>query len=296
MLLSQIKAGYIAGVFNAEEYQLIDFGEGRRLERFGETVADRPCPAAEAILRGTPDAWDRTDICYERFAEESGQWKRLRQGPDRWTVSHRSIRFELRPTPQGQLGVFPEQAGNWDWIETRIRRAGRVLRVLNLFAYTGGATLAAAAAGADVVHVDASKPVVTWARRNAAQSNLAGAPIRWIVEDARRFVERETRRGHRYEAVILDPPSYGHGPQGEPWKIDRDLEPLLSLCAGVLAEPAAFVLLTCHTPALGPSRLKGALADSLASGNERSVRVQSLFLQTADGRKLPSGWSATWTE
>jgi 23S rRNA (cytosine1962-C5)-methyltransferase len=156
--------------------------------------------------------------------------------------------------------------------------------------------LAAAAAGAEVVHVDASKPVVAWARRNAAQSSLADAPIRWIVEDAQRFVERESRRGHRYDAVILDPPSYGHGPQGTPWKIDRDLGPLLSLCARVLAQPAAFVLLTCHTPALGSGRVRRLLADGVVGGNERSVRIEPLFLQTAAGRKLPSGLAATWTE
>ncbi|MCU0871409.1 MAG: class I SAM-dependent methyltransferase [Pirellulaceae bacterium] len=283
-------------MFKRDEYELLDFGDGRRLERFGEIVADRPCPAADACSRGMPDVWNRADIRYERSAEGSGHWKRLRQGPDHWTVRHQAIRFELRPTPLGQLGIFPEQAGNWDWIEARIRRAGRTLRVLNLFAYTGGATLAAAAAGAEVVHVDASKPVVAWARRNAAQSNLAAAPIRWIVEDAQRFVERETRRGRRYEAVILDPPSYGHGPQGTAWKIERDLDSLLSRCAEVLAEPPAFVLLTCHTPALGPSRLKRVLASSLAAGDERSVRVQPLFLPTADGRQLPSGLAATWTE
>jgi 23S rRNA (cytosine1962-C5)-methyltransferase len=296
VLLSKTCAGYIARVFHSREYELLDFGDGRRLERFGEIVADRPCPAADACSRGAMAAWNRADIRYERSTEGAGQWKRLRQGPDPWLVRHRSVGFELRPTPLGQLGIFPEQAGNWDWIETRVRDAGRALRVLNLFAYTGGATLAAAAAGAEVVHVDASKPVVAWARRNAAQSDLSDVPIRWIVEDAQRFVERETRRGHRYEAVILDPPSYGHGPQGEPWKIDRDLDSLLSLCAGVLAKPAAFVLLTCHTPALGPSRLKRILADTMAAGNERSVRVQSLFLSTADGRKLPSGLAATWME
>lgn len=283
-------------MFNPKEYELLDFGDGRRLERFGEIVADRPCPAADACFCGELAAWDRADIRYARSTEESGQWTRRRQVPDPWLVRHQSSRFELRPTPLGQLGIFPEQAGNWDWIAARVRQAGRALKVLNLFAYTGGSTLAAAAAGAEVVHVDASKPVVAWARRNAAQSNLADAPIRWIVEDAQRFVERETRRGHRYDAVILDPPSYGHGPQGKPWKIDRDLDPLLLLCAGVLARPAAFVLLTCHTPGLGPSRLRQVLADSLAAGNESSVRVQSLFLQTADGRKLPSGWAATWTE
>lgn len=211
-------------------------------------------------------------------------------------VRHRSKQFELRPTPLGQIGIFPEQAEPWDWIEARIRCAGRPVRVLNLFAYTGGATLAAAAAGGEVVHLDAAKPVVAWARRNASRSGLAAATVRWIVEDAVRFVAREARRGRRYEALILDPPSYGHGPRGEAWKIDRHLEELLSRCAAVLADPAAFVLLTCHTPSIGRDRLRQALAEPLTGGDRRAVRVRSLVLETADGRQLPSGWAATWPE
>lgn len=283
-------------MFEPEEYELLDFGDGRRLERFGQVVVDRPCPAAESAARSTPKSWKLAELRFERSIVGEGQWQRRCEGSNAWSVRHQAIRFELRPTPLGQLGIFPEQAGNWDWIEAQIRCLGRPLRVLNLFAYTGGATLAAAAAGAEVVHVDAAKPVVAWARRNAALSELADAPIRWIVEDAPRFVEREARRGRRYEALILDPPSYGHGPQGEPWKIERDLEPLLARCAEVLAEPAAFVLLTCHTPALGPNHLQRMLAAGLAAARERPVRIQPLFLPTADGRQLPSGWAATWTE
>jgi len=283
-------------VFDPEDYELLDFGDGRRLERFGRTVVDRPCPAADAIARVRPAAWQQAELRFERSGASAGQWRRLGDAPDAWSIRHQSLRFELRPTPLGQLGVFPEQAGNWDWIADQVRRAGRPLRVLNLFAYTGGSTLAAATAGAEVVHVDAAKPVVAWSRRNAALSHLADAPIRWIVEDAARFVARETRRGRRYEAIVLDPPSYGHGPRGEPWKIERDLDALVASCAGVLAEPAAFVLLTCHSPALGPSRLQGTLAAGLAAAARGAIRVQSLFLRTADGRKLPSGLAATWTE
>lgn len=283
-------------MFEPEEYELLDFGDGRRLERFGQVVVDRPCPAADAVARCTPGAWKRAELRFVRSAVGEGQWQRHCAGLDAWSVRHQATRFELRPTPLGQLGIFPEQAGNWDWIEARIRRSGRPLRVLNLFAYTGGATLAAAAAGAEVVHVDAAKPVVAWARRNAALSGLAEAPIRWIVEDAPRFVEREARRGRRYDALILDPPSYGHGPRGEPWKIERDLEPLLARCAGILAEPPAFALLTCHTPALTPNRLLQMLASGLAAAKECPAGVQPLLLQAADGRRLPSGLAATWTE
>ena len=289
-------ARYTADVFEPEQYQLLDFGGGRRLERFGQVVVDRPCPAADAVARCTPETWKRAELRFVRSAVGDGQWQRHGAGLEAWSVRHQATRFELRPTPLGQLGVFPEQAGNWDWIEAQIRRIGRPLRVLNLFAYTGGATLAAAAAGAEVVHVDAAKPVVAWARRNAALSDLAEAPIRWIVEDAPRFVEREARRGRRYDALILDPPSYGHGPRGEPWKIERDLEPLLAHCAGIMVELPAFALLTCHTPTLGPNRLQRILAAGLAAGREWPARVQPLLLATADGRQLPSGLAATWTE
>lgn len=286
----------LLGVFNLEEYELIDFGAGRRLERMGGIVVDRPCPAAADCARAVAEVWDLADLRYDRNADGRDQWTARRSRPEPWLVPHRSLRFELQPTPLGQVGLFPEQAASWGWIENQVRRAGRTLQVLNLFAYTGGATLAAAAAGAEVAHVDAAKPVVTWARRNAAHSDLAGAAIRWIVEDASKFVAREVRRGRRYDALILDPPSYGHGPRGEPWKIDRHLEELMSRCADVLAEPAAFVLLTCHTPSISPGRLRQALAGCLTAGNRHAVRARSLFLETADGRKLPSGLAATWPE
>jgi 23S rRNA (cytosine1962-C5)-methyltransferase len=283
-------------VFTPEEYELIDFGAGRRLERMGGIVVDRPCPAAADCPRAVPEVWDQADLRYDRNADGRDQWTARRSRPEPWLVRHRSLRFELQPTPLGQVGLFPEQAASWGWIENQVRRAGRALQVLNLFAYTGGATLAAAAAGAEVAHVDAAKPVVTWARRNATHSDLAGAAIRWIVEDASKFVAREVRRGRRYDALILDPPSYGHGPRGEPWKIDRHLDELMSHCADVLAEPAAFVLLTCHTPSISPGRLRQALAGCLTAGNRHAVRARSLFLETADGRKLPSGLAATWPE
>ncbi len=182
-------------MFTREEYELIDFGEGRRLERFRGLSVDRPCPAADGLPRAEPANWSRTDLRYERADDGQGQWQQFRQGPEPWSIQHGSIRLELRPTPLGQIGVFPEQAENWDWIETQVRRMGRPLKVLNLFAYTGGATLAAATAGAEVVHVDAARSVVAWARQNAALSDLAGAPIRWIVEDASRFVDREVAPG-----------------------------------------------------------------------------------------------------
>ena len=190
------------------------------------------------------------------------------------------------------MGLFPEQADNWAWIDERVRKAGRPLKVLNLFAYTGGSTLAAAAAGAETVHVDAAKNIVAWARRNAELSDLPAAPIRWIVEDARKFVKRELRRGNRYDAVILDPPSYGHGPRGEVWRLPKHLPRLLSLCGQLTAGRPEFMLLTCHTPGYEPSTLARMLFEALAG--EGIVAAGPLLLRSADGRELPSGTVAQW--
>jgi 23S rRNA (cytosine1962-C5)-methyltransferase len=281
-------------VFTPEDYELIDFGDGRRLERFQGVIVDRPCPAADGLLRSAPAAWQRADMRYERNAAGQGKWRQKQRRAEGWSIRYRSRQLELRPTPWGQVGVFPEQVENWDWIEAQVRRVGRPLRVLNLFAYTGGATLAAAAAGAEVVHLDAAKTVVAWARRNAVMSNLSGAPIRWIVEDAVNFVEREVRRGNRYDAVILDPPSYGHGPKGEAWKIEKHLAELLSRCAALTEGRPAFILVSCHSPSIRPRHLRAFLADSFAGLAADAMRVQPLYLRAADGRKLQSGLAAYW--
>ena len=191
------------------------------------------------------------------------------------------------------MGIFPEQAANWDWIADRASAARRPPRILNLFAYTGGSTLAAAAAGASVVHVDAARNVVGWARRNAELSGLADRPIRWIAEDARKFVEREIRRGNRYDAVILDPPSYGHGPTGQVWKLEDDLAPLLALCRDVTAGEPDFLLVTCHTPGLGHDDLAALLRATF--GPEASIESSDMWLATATGRHLPCGTMARLT-
>ena len=178
-----------------------------------------------------PELWREPHASYDRNAAHRGSWQPAGFLPAAWAIRHDGWSLELRPTPFGHLGVFPEQAANWDWLAERIRQAGRPLRLLNLFAYTGGSTLAAAAAGAEVVHVDAARNVVTWARHNAQLSGLDAAPIRWIAEDVQKFVAREIRRKNEYDGVILDPPSYGHGPRGQAWNLPRDLGPLLEACA-----------------------------------------------------------------
>ncbi len=262
------------------------------MERFGPVTLDRPCPAAELCARAFPDAWIHADGRFDGRNEEKGQWTCRRELPERWTIAYGPWQFELKRTDFGHLGLFPEQAENWAWIQQRVRKAGRPLKVLNLFAYTGGSTLAAAAAGAETVHVDAAKNTVAWARRNAELSGLAAAPIRWIAEDAMKFVKRELRRGNRYDAVILDPPSYGHGPRGEVWRLSKHLPRLLSLCGQLTAGRPAFMLLTCHTPGYEPSTLGKMIFEGL--GGEGIIAASPLCLRSGAGRQLPSGTVAQW--
>jgi 23S rRNA (cytosine1962-C5)-methyltransferase len=280
-------------VFDARQYELLDFGNGRKLERFGSVCLDRPCEAARGILPTDPEAWAHAAARYLRCAGASGRWMETRPLPERWIVSHGRVTLELKPTPFGHLGVFAEQAPNWDWIGGRL--AERAARVLNLVAYTGGSSLAAAAAGAEVVHVDAANNVVAWARRNAELSGLADAPIRWITEDARRFVEREIRRNARYDAIILDPPSYGRGPRGEPFLFSRHLESLLQNAGRLLSDEPAFLLLTHHSS--GPAALRAndwfceSTGGRLARGQ---VESGELTIRSRCGRLLPSGNMIRW--
>ncbi len=281
-------------MFTPDQYELIDFGDGRRLERFGPWLLDRPCPAVEQIARADPDAWSQADARFERDDGEEGRWISQRELPERWTVKYESITFELRPTAVGHLGLFPEQAANWQWIAKQRGRESLIPKILNLFAYTGGSTLAAAAAGAEVTHVDAARNTVGWARRNADQSGTADLPIRWIAEDAMKFVRRELKRGNHYDAVILDPPSYGHGPRGELWRLSKHLPRLLELCARLTARRRRFMLLTCHTPGYDPSRLKGMMVEAMGQSDEGTTTAGPLTLQTATGRKMPSGVFVRW--
>lgn len=282
-------------MWSSDTYELLDFGEGRKLERFGGLLLDRPCRAAEGMARAVPRQWSRADLKYERQSETEGRWHPDDVFPKSWKAVHGEISFALRPTPFGHVGIFPEQADNWDWIATLVRQARQPINVLNLFAYTGGSTLAAAAAGAAVVHVDAARAAVQWARQNAELSGLGDRPVRWIVDDAIAFVKRELRRGNRYDAIILDPPSYGHGPDGQAWKMDQHLSPLLSACAELSRDRLSFVLLTCHTPGFGPPQLKRHLEEAFGSSTLASVESKQLALTTREGRPLPSGVVARLT-
>jgi len=284
-------------MFLPDQYQLLDFGHARRLERFGPLVVDRPCPVAARIAPATPEAWIQAHAHYRRGPAESpdaGAWQLRGDLPERWTLAWQHLVFELKRAAQGQVGLFPEQADNWTWINRRVRESGRALRVLNLFAYTGAGTLVAAAAGAEVTHVDAARNIMAWARRNAALSGLAEAAIHWMIEDAVKFARRELRRGNRYQAAILDPPSYGHGPHGEVWRLSQHLDELLRLCAALTAEDRQFILLTCHTPSFGPARLKQMLQQALGRDAGGQTTADSLVLCTPDGRNLPSGAMVRW--
>lgn len=311
-------------MFASEQYELIDFGDGRKLERFGSLVLDRPCPAADGIEPADPPAW-RQAIASYRKRGNSGEWQSKAADFERlldvdlasesandgsteetasgaganWAIQHRQTRFLLRPTAFGHVGVFPEQAANWLWIARQVKRCvamrdDRPPRVLNLFAYTGGSTLAAAAAGAEVVHVDAAKNTVAWARRNAAASGLGEAPIRWIVDDAVKFVQREVRRGNQYDGIILDPPSYGHGPKGQSWKISQGLLPLLSNCAKLTSESRQFILLTCHAPDFDAAEVEASLAQAVFGSCAAGAMAKPLDIKTRSGRKLNAGVVARW--
>ncbi len=274
------------------DLRLLDCGAGRRLERFGALVLDRPAPAAAHLERQAPGAWANADARFARPGATVGTWSPDTFGP-LWQVCVDDLTFELRRTETVQVGLFLEQVPMWRWIRSRVAAAGRPLSVLNLFGYTGGSTLAAAAAGASVVHVDASRGAIAWARRNAALSGLAAAKIRWIVEDAPTFVRRELARGHRYDAVILDPPSFGHGPRREEWKFEGEIAGLLASCAALTAGDRAFVGLSAHTPGFGPEALGRALGAAL----DVSVGLEAgpMELVAVSGARLPLGSFARWT-
>lgn len=271
------------------EYELVDFGMERKLERFGGYLLDRPSPAAEGVMKQCPNRVWQAAVRFDRVTGDRGVWMPSSHLaaplPECWQIRHPPFVLELKTTPAGHLGVFPEQVANWQWLAEQIASAMRPVRLLNLFAYTGASSLAAAAAGAEVTHVDAARNTVAWARRNAALSSLAHAPIHWIVDDAAAFVRRELKRGRRYDWIVLDPPSYGHGPKGKTWKLATDLEPLLADCVRLCSCDPGGLLLTCHTPGFGPRELH----ELLVRTGRRDAESGPLVLETRDGRTLTSG-------
>ncbi len=281
----------------ADEYELLDSGDGARLERFGKVVLVRPC--AQACWKPALPA-GRWESCTASFDRKSGQgWRNREAIPASWEIVIGGIRFRLSGTDFGHLGIFPEQRPLWRYIGDTVgaaaRKGGRKPAVLNLFAYSGGATMAAARAGAEVCHVDASHGMVDWARRNAALNGLADAPIRWIVDDVTKFMKREQKRGRKYDGIILDPPTYGRGAQGEVYKIERDITGTMALCRALLSETPLFILLSTHTPACTPAVLDNILRSTLPMGGTCRIDRGEMFWTGAEGvLPVPCGSYACW--
>ena len=276
------------------DYELIDCGGGEKLERWGKHVLVRPDPQAIWQTPRNNPLWRRPDARYARASTGGGAWEK-KDVPAQWQVRYRELTFQVKPMNFKHTGLFPEQAANWDFAMEQIRRAGRPISVLNLFAYTGGATVACAAAGASVCHVDAARGMVSWGRDNARASGLEDAPIRWIVDDCGKFVEREIRRGRRYDAVIMDPPSYGRGPSGEVWKLEDSLWPFVELVAGVLSDEPLFFLINSYTTGLAPSVLTYILESLITPKYGGRTRSDELGLPvTESGLALPCGATGRW--
>lgn len=278
-----------------QDYELIDCSGGERLERWGNIVLIRPDPQ---IIWSTPKnnpLWRKAHARYHRSSSGGGKWEVYKKHPDVWKINFNDLCFQIKPMGFKHTGVFPEQAVNWLFVDEKIRRSKRQLNVLNLFAYTGGATLACANAGAKVCHVDASKGMVQWAKENAAVSGLSDKPVRWIVDDCVKFVQREIRRGNKYDGIIMDPPSYGRGPGGEVWKLEEQLFSLVELCTGVLSDNPEFFLLNSYTTGLSPAVMQyllGVLVQKKYGGTLSSDEIGLKATET--GFVLPCGSTAIW--
>ena len=277
-----------------KDYEVIDTSNGEKLERWGNYILVRPDPQVIWDTQRNQKGWKKPNAHYHRSSKGGGEWEFF-DLPKQWDISYKDLTFHLQPFNFKHTGLFPEQAANWDWFSEKIRNSGRPVRVLNLFAYTGGATLAAAKAGASVTHVDASKGMVTWAKENATSSGLGEAPIRYIVDDCVKFVEREIRRGSKYDAIIMDPPSYGRGPKGEIWKIEESLYPFVKLCTQVLSEDPLFFLINSYTTGLQPGVLAYMISEELGKPYGGKVTADEIGLPvSSNGFVLPCGASGRW--
>lgn len=278
-----------------KDYELIDTSSGEKLERWGSVMLIRPDPQ---IIWETPKKnplWREADAHYLRSSEGGGHWETQKPVPPAWKIQYEDLTFRVKMMGFKHTGIFPEQAVNWDFAMQKIRKAGRPVKVLNLFGYTGAATLACLAAGASVCHVDASKGMVTWAKENAEASGLGGCPVRWLVDDCEKFVRREQRRGNVYDAIIMDPPSYGRGPNGEIWKLEEQLYPLVQMCLPILSQNPLFFLLNSYTTGLSPAVMEymlGVLLCRKYGGNVSSSEIGLPVTET--GLVLPCGSTAIW--
>lgn len=279
---------------NWKDYEVLDTSQGEKLERWGNYLLIRPDPQ---VIWNTPRSlkgWSKPNAHYHRSNKGGGEWEFF-DLPKQWSITYQELQFQLKPFSFKHTGLFPEQAANWDWFSSKIKHAGRAIKVLNLFAYTGGATLAAAKAGASVTHVDASKGMVGWAKENAQLSGLENAPIRWIVDDCIKFVEREIRRGNHYDAIIMDPPSYGRGPKGEIWKIEETLHSLVQLCTSLLSKEPLFFLINSYTTGFSPSVLSYLIGSEIIPRfGGKAVSEEIVLPVTSNGLVLPCGSSGRW--
>lgn len=278
-----------------KDYELIDTSDGERLERWGDIILIRPDPQIIWSTGRKNPLWRNAHARYHRSNKGGGHWETYRKVPDRWTIRYNQLVFNIKPMGFKHTGVFPEQAVNWDFAAEKIRNENRPLKVLNLFGYTGCATLSCMKAGAMVCHVDASKGMVQWARENAQSSAIADLPVRWLVDDCVKFVQREIRRGNRYDGIIMDPPSYGRGPGGEVWKLEEQLFPLVDLCRQVLSDNPVFFILNSYTTGLSPAVMEYLLGVQLQQSFGGSVSSDEIGLRVTDtGLVLPCGSTAIW--
>ena len=280
-----------------KDFEVIDSGSGEKLERWGDILLARPDPQVIWEGRFRPDLWENAHARYHRSNEGGGGWKYKTKLPEKWTVSYGNLKFNIKPMGFKHTGLFPEQATNWDYVADRIKKSGRKdIKVLNLFAYTGGATVAAAAAGAaEVVHVDSSKGMVSWAKENAVSSGLEDKYIRFIVDDVMKFVAREKRRGRKYDIIIMDPPSYGRGPNGEVWKLENELYRLLDECGGLLSDNPVAMVINSYTTGLSPIVVSNMISLTIGKTFGGNVKVQEIGLPvTASGLILPCGSTGRW--
>lgn len=282
-------------VANWKDYELIDTSDGERLERWQDIILIRPDPQVIWSSGKKHPLWKKAHAIYHRSNSGGGSWEVLRKVPEVWSIDYKNLRFNLKMMGFKHTGVFPEQAVNWDFIMKKIRGGQKDLKILNLFAYTGAATLAAASAGAEVCHVDASKGMVMWAKENAISSKLENRSIRWLVDDCLKFVEKEKRRGHKYHGIIMDPPSYGRGPGGEVWKLEEKLFSLLKLCCEILDEKAEFFILNSYTTGLSPSVMEYLLGITIKANFGGVTSSSEIGLPvTSSGLVLPCGSTAIW--
>lgn len=277
------------------DYEVIDCTCGEKLERWGKYELIRPDPQVIWDTAKKAKGWKHPNAHYHRSSKGGGEWEFF-DLPKQWQIHYKELTFNLQPFNFKHTGLFPEQAANWDWFSKLIKEAGRPVKVLNLFAYTGGASVAAAKAGAAVTHVDASKGMVTWAKENAASSGLSDAPIRWIVDDCVKFVEREIRRGNQYDGIIMDPPSYGRGPKGEIWKMEEKIFPFAELCTKVISDNPLFFLINSYTTGLQPAVLSYIIGSTVVPTFGGRVEADEVGLPVREsGLVLPCGASGRWS-